>query len=95
MRGGGILRINDFRYEIGDKVVFDGLVDYPEYNGTVVTIKAYRPLPPNVYCSSGHGYYLEEPIPWGDHYVYEERLRPLPPHNKALHKTSADIRSQF
>lgn len=67
------------KFKPGDKVRLTGLIDHPEDNGKLFTIRALRPLQPlekgsNPYCPSGRAYYLEEPLDWAD-WVYEERLK--------------------
>ena len=62
-------------FNIGDKVKTRNLVDDPSCNGMTFTIKTCRTFKPNKYCPSGILYYVVEPIPWGDDYIYQEKLR--------------------
>lgn len=63
-----------YLFEIGQKVKFTGLLENPECNGQVVTIRDYRPCSRSEYCPSGRAYYLEEPLPGGGDWIYQERL---------------------
>lgn len=65
----------NFLYQVGDEVVFSGLIEHPELNGLGATISALRPTYKDERCPSGCAYYLKNGIPWpGTDYVYQERL---------------------
>ena len=63
------------KFNVGERVSLTGIVGYPEYNGKIFTIKAWRTIVKNQFCHSGFVYYVHEKIPWGDTYIYEERLQ--------------------
>ncbi len=71
-----------YRFHKGQRVKFTGLLDHPEYNGQEVVIRDYRPCNRSNYCPSGKAYYLVGGTPWGDDWVYQERLTAVPEENK-------------
>lgn len=66
------IRPNSHKYKSGDKVILVDMEEYPEYNGTEVTIVS--PRADDVY---GKCYYIEGEIDGKLDWIYEFRLKAL------------------